>query len=339
MTDTKALTLVPQLSAQSDPKQMVETYADRLMDELFDGVERALAGDADALEKPAQPQAEVLETPAENPTLNFSDGGLPAILLSDHASLVAPLDLPLSLKTAAPDPEPAVPDTRAGWRRHWTLNRALLGAAGVSLLATLALWFHQRQQVPVVVSVPAPNTAEVPTVDTQVEFLEYLRRSLNVISQQVSESAAVPGTTGVPEVSVALNPGALGLPPVPNTALPTPGGLPAAAGSINVIERVYIPYQAPQAPTAGTSVPYQTAPAPASAGPPVATPAPIHTLVGVLELGDRSAALFEIDGVPQRVYIGERIGNSGWSLVSVGNDEAVIRRNGEVRSIYIGQQF
>jgi len=61
--------------------------------------------------------------------------------------------------------------------------------------------------------------------------------------------------------------------------------------------------------------------------------------VGVLELGDRSAALFDINGVSQRVYIGERIGNAGWSLVSVSNQEAVVRRNGEVRSIYIGQQF
>jgi Tfp pilus assembly protein PilP len=62
-------------------------------------------------------------------------------------------------------------------------------------------------------------------------------------------------------------------------------------------------------------------------------------MVGILELGDRSAALFEINGVSQRVYIGERIGNSGWSLVSVSNQEAVIRRNGEVRSIFIGQRF
>jgi Tfp pilus assembly protein PilP len=66
---------------------------------------------------------------------------------------------------------------------------------------------------------------------------------------------------------------------------------------------------------------------------------PIHALVGILELGDRSAALFEINGVSQRVYVGERIGSSGWSLVSVSNEEAVIRRNGEVRSIYIGQRF
>ncbi|MDJ0554891.1 MAG: hypothetical protein QNJ68_10690 [Microcoleaceae cyanobacterium MO_207.B10] len=66
---------------------------------------------------------------------------------------------------------------------------------------------------------------------------------------------------------------------------------------------------------------------------------PINTLVGILELGERSAALFEIDGVARRIYVGESIGASGWNLVKVSNQEAVIRRNGEVRSVFVGQQF
>ncbi|MEB3342784.1 hypothetical protein [Okeania sp.] len=66
---------------------------------------------------------------------------------------------------------------------------------------------------------------------------------------------------------------------------------------------------------------------------------PINTLVGVLELGERSAALFEVDGIARRIYVGESIGSSGWTLVQVVNQEAVIRRNGEVRSVFVGQQF
>ncbi|HIK28280.1 MAG TPA: hypothetical protein IGR89_09440 [Oscillatoriaceae cyanobacterium M7585_C2015_266] len=65
----------------------------------------------------------------------------------------------------------------------------------------------------------------------------------------------------------------------------------------------------------------------------------VHKLVGVLELGERSAALFEINGAVQRVNIGESIGNSGWILVEVSKGEAIIRRNGEVRSIYVEQKF
>jgi type II secretory pathway component PulC len=61
--------------------------------------------------------------------------------------------------------------------------------------------------------------------------------------------------------------------------------------------------------------------------------------VGVLELGDRSAALIEINGVTQRYRIGESVGTSGWSLVEVSKDQAVLRRNGEVRSVFMGQNF
>ena len=64
-----------------------------------------------------------------------------------------------------------------------------------------------------------------------------------------------------------------------------------------------------------------------------------HSLVGILELGDQSAALFQVNGVTRRVHLGEAIGSAGWMLVEVGNQEAIIRRNGEVRSIYIGQNF
>ncbi|MHC5599353.1 MAG: hypothetical protein ACYTXC_26010 [Nostoc sp.] len=67
--------------------------------------------------------------------------------------------------------------------------------------------------------------------------------------------------------------------------------------------------------------------------------APSNTLEGLLELGNKSAALFKIDGVTRRINMGESIGSSGWTLVEVSNGEAVIRRNGEVRSIYAGQKL
>jgi hypothetical protein len=68
-------------------------------------------------------------------------------------------------------------------------------------------------------------------------------------------------------------------------------------------------------------------------------PAPSHTLEGVMELGNKSAALFQVDGVTRRINVGETIGSSGWTLVEVNNGEAIVRRNGEVRSIYTGQKL
>ncbi|NEQ26650.1 MAG: hypothetical protein F6K28_48015 [Microcoleus sp. SIO2G3] len=67
--------------------------------------------------------------------------------------------------------------------------------------------------------------------------------------------------------------------------------------------------------------------------------APSHTLEKLFELGNKSAALFKIDGVTRRVEVGEAIGASGWTLVKIAKGEVTIRRNGEVRSIYIGQTF
>jgi Tfp pilus assembly protein PilP len=64
-----------------------------------------------------------------------------------------------------------------------------------------------------------------------------------------------------------------------------------------------------------------------------------HSLIGLLELGDRSAALLTVNGVPQRIEVGSKIGASGWLLVSVSNQAAIIQRNSEVRSVYVGQQF
>jgi len=334
MTDTDALTLNHLSSTdQADPEQVVDQFADRLMDELFDGVERALDGDIDALEAPAQTQTVDVESEVTpDIDLNFSEGGLPAVLMSDD-TMTASIQLPGLLATAAP--EAAASSGQRSWTKQWTMNRMLLGAAGLSLLATLGLWLHQRSPVAEVASAPAAT--EAPVVTAHAEFLEYLRRSLDVIAQQTGETTAT--SPGMSEVSVALNGNAIGLPPIGNNGLPstaTPGGVPNA-GAINVIERVYIPYQTAQAPlpagqpaTSSYSTPDQAS---------AAAPASIHTLVGILELGERSAALFEIDGVPQRVYIGERIGSSGWSLVSVANEEAMVRRNGEVRSIYIGQRF
>ncbi|WP_414584426.1 hypothetical protein [Scytonema sp. PCC 10023] len=67
--------------------------------------------------------------------------------------------------------------------------------------------------------------------------------------------------------------------------------------------------------------------------------APSYTLEKLFELGNKSAALFKIDGVTRRVEVGEAIGASGWTLVKIAKGEVTIRRNGEVRSIYTGQTF
>ncbi|MGF1524283.1 MAG: hypothetical protein ACFBSF_18335 [Leptolyngbyaceae cyanobacterium] len=358
MTENKAPTLESQAVPSDDPDHMAGAYADRLMNELFGGIERALEGDPDALAEPAQsesvPQPEPASEAKTELTLSFSEGGLPAVLLAEQSGDL-PIHVPETSEPTALSDEPiasllneTISHPQKGWRNYLTSNRALLGAAGLVVVAATALWFSQRQPVPTVVSAPAPSAAPAPAVSAEAEFLEYLRRSLNIISENAGGVAptASAATTAAP-TAVTLNGGA-GLPTiVGNNVLPPPGGTPLAnAGPLNVIERVYVPYQAApsQVPATPLPVPNTTAVpsvVPNTTVPPTiaAAPAAVHKLMGIFELGDRSAAMFDIDGVTQRVYIGEQIGGSGWSLVSVANEEAVIRRNGEVRSIYIGQQF
>ena len=69
------------------------------------------------------------------------------------------------------------------------------------------------------------------------------------------------------------------------------------------------------------------------------TPTVSVQLEGILESGDQSVALFNIDGTTRGVNLGENIGGTGWILIEISNGEAIIRRHGEKRSIYAGQRL
>ena len=64
-----------------------------------------------------------------------------------------------------------------------------------------------------------------------------------------------------------------------------------------------------------------------------------HVLVGLLESGNSSVALFKINGVTQRVKIGQQIGRSGWILIGASNREAKISRHGKVRRLSTGEEI
>ncbi len=79
----------------------------------------------------------------------------------------------------------------------------------------------------------------------------------------------------------------------------------------------------------------EPAPAPALAS----QPQQVYSLVGVLESGDRSAALFDVEGTTQRVGLGEEVGTSEWKLTAVQNQQILIEQNGQTKSLYVGQNF
>lgn len=134
-------------------------------------------------------------------------------------------------------------------------------------------------------------------------------------------------------------PGARSAAPSPSPAAkraapsPAPAAKPAAPVSPQAAAPTTLPVL-PALPPLPPSVIVPTAPVTQ-----LPTSANKHTLVGVLEHGESSAALFNAGGVTRYIFVGEAIGDSGWTLVSIANQEAMIRRNGEVRSVYAGQSF
>ena len=67
---------------------------------------------------------------------------------------------------------------------------------------------------------------------------------------------------------------------------------------------------------------------------------PLSVLTGVMQSpGGRSSAIFQINNASVSAEIGESLGSSGWTLASVGASSAVIRSNGQERTLSVGGVF
>ncbi|MEM7064758.1 MAG: hypothetical protein AAF572_16565 [Cyanobacteria bacterium P01_B01_bin.77] len=325
-------TATARVGTSPDADTLVEAYAEDLMDDIFEDVDRILAGDDSAV------YAETTEQMvSDSPLFGAEAVTVPAMIVPFAAgqaveSPAAPVAEPES--TSQTNEQQVSPEQSA--KRPW--RKYLLGAMGLSILAACGFWWMRQQ--PTSQTVIAPPTDTAPTVSEETAFGEYLQRSLQVIRGERSAQTDAQGTGNVA------------------TAPPTAPSGNQPSGQPGVIERVFVPLLQPgsatnprtatapnaatatlPAPNVSTTQPRSTNDGVASGSIPNIATAGSYELVGVLELGERSAALFEVDGSSQRVYIGETIGASGWSIVSIGDEEVVVRRNGEVRSIYIGQQF
>lgn len=328
----------------------VESYADRLMNELFGDVEQALEmpqpleTTVSAAGVPATPEpspqfaaasAQSAEAPPEQPRI-----ALP-LAITPHSYESADLEAAASELVTTPASE-ASPNSNRFY------DRLLIAVGCLSLIVTLAAWLlTQEMRRPVsapVASVPPTAAAEA---QTNSSFGQYVDQALRAIDERTkppsNPNGVLNGATNSSLPTVAV--------PKAPTAPPTvqPNGSQTAPKR-SPLERVYIPtYQfppnfipkraampnaAPLAPIAPGQAPIVTLPIPGVQAPTVA-----RTLKGVVEMGDKSAALIEIGGVVQSFRLGESIGSSGWSLVEVSKDRAVLRRNGEVRSISVEQSF
>jgi hypothetical protein len=205
----------------------------------------------------------------------------------------------------------------------------LLFAAASTYLGMVLFWLvsNDRLALPWATKPqpqPVAQTQQVSPADAR--FIAYLERSLERIKaepEKATAAAPAPPTVAIPPAMTSSEP-----PPPPENA-PT------------IIEKIYVPVY-PQAPP--TSVGEAPKPAPTAAPSPKDAPVAKTdkadiTLVGVLESGDRSYALFNVKGTTRRFEQGEVLGASGWTLVGIQNQQAIVHSNGATRSLEVGQGF
>lgn len=343
-------TAVSSAGTSPEADTLVAAYAEDLMDDIFDDVDRILAGDDSAIYDESV-------TPAEGklPLFNAEAVTIPAMLVPFTAD--PSVETPLTESTPGSDSADGQNESSSqpAQKRSW--QRWLFGVACVSALAAGGVWWLRQQ--PALQAVAPPVVPNAPTVSQETAFGDYLTRSLRVIggersAQNETQRPGVVATAAPPspgsQVPTAkpgviervfvplLQPGTAGTTTRPTTTAPTTT-TPASTPDSSSATTATSPSSSLPAPSVAASGQASQSEQSAQSIPNIATAGSTYELVGVLELGDRSAALFEVDGSSQRVYIGETVGGSGWSIVSIGSEEVVVRRNGEVRSIYIGQKF
>lgn len=367
-------TIERSLGLQAPPVQ-VDAFADRLMDELFDDVEKILEGSVPPPEPvrierhPIAPMPVALSqgerTPLEPQRLSFDIAPPPAA-----SEIVARPKLPDWNK---PKPQPQKQAKKAVRKSKNSLQKFFVVALCASALATVSVWLANRSLSQRVVASAAQSSQTIATASTAEgasmkepsaganrSFAQYLQRSLNNLDRRAASGtaiaavAAVPYTNNLPannlpSVAVSGNPARSGtqLPKTP-VVINMPTAPTAATGSTPV------PNDLSQVLTRLSSVlerlsPNLSRPAvnsqpsqPIAIAQRASTPTEAQrTLRGIAIANDptQSAVLFEMNGVTQRYYTGESIGSSGWSVVDISNNYVTVRRSGEVRSIAIGQKL
>ncbi len=349
----------------------VDAYADKLMDEVFEDIDRGLDLAEMPLDTPVEQYQPVSLQPIQIPPIVMQ----PIVSTPDTSVKTVDLDKPKR-------------DRALVW-----FDRFLIALFATSALAAILLWLIKRGDVPpwMQAATPTPETtAEVevepsPEALRDQEFSEYITQSLDRIEGRIPNDEdnsvigdALPkvaaGSTATLSIPVdpassetmlrSLNRIASALERVSSRPAPLPNAAanaPAAANGGNNAN-ASASSRANPTPSNADRLPPVRVPAPVVAPPPPAPPsnyndsgnsAPAQTtdqkqpaassyaLVGTLDRGNggRPAALFEVDGSASWVNVGETIGNSSWVVIDVTEDRATIERNGETRNLSVGQEF
>ncbi|MGG6267693.1 type II secretion system protein N [Leptolyngbya sp. AN03gr2] len=319
----------------------VDTYADRLMDDLFEDVEDLLSGSV--------PPPEPIRVKPQ-PSIDLP--------LQTAAPLVfKPVAQPQLPQWSSPAPEAAIA-SKPVKQKSYGFQKFLAIVFGLSALSAASVWLIQRGTVQRFFALAAKEPTVVATApkvapaDTTAQFAQYMKRSLENIDRKASnsKSTTVAFNRNLPSIPIAGNPRStnssertpvvINVPsvPAPNPVVTAVSKNPQELNQVltrlsSVLERLSINPASSRSQPVSAPIAIQPAQAVSSE--------PQRTLRGIAIANDptQSAILFEMNGVTQRYYIGESIGSSGWSVVDISNNYVSVRRNGEVRTISIGQKL
>jgi len=237
-------------------------------------------------------------------------------------------------------------------------DKILFGVGFIYLIA-VSSWLSSQNRLPWAWGNNAQSEIspeKIALSQDDAQFIAYLQQSLKTLRQSDSSSKGSSTVAIAPPQSSTSN-----ILPLP-IQIP-PSQIPAAPTTQTVIERIYVPVYPPQSAQTPQSPPQPTLttkirlpnppqspqtlsiPAPPRVSPqrafipPLVTNKTSHTLVGILESGDRSSALFTENGLTQRIQVGERVGSSNWILTAIENQKAILSDQGKTRYLEVGQKF
>lgn len=189
---------------------------------------------------------------------------------------------------------------------------------------------------------------------SDAEFIEYMERSLATIDREHRANHSQKAQTqGKSEEIVYLpvytpapaTPPHQTIPSVPEGSIatfsiptiPQPAATPEPSPPYPSVAKIPAPPPLPPPTPLPTPAPPESSPAATTSVP---QPTIKQTLVGIVELGDnKSAALFQAQGITKQIWLGEEINDSGWVLESVSEQTAKISYQGKIRSLRVGETF
>jgi hypothetical protein len=240
---------------------------------------------------------------------------------------------------------------------NYYLDRILLIAAG-GYFCFICWWLFLAKNAMFPLTFLSRQEETISQADA--EFINYMEQSLEVMERQVTDKKSssanqtaevvyVPVYTPSSDTSTNNSP-QKNNPSFPQAQsnnlplLPPPPPLNQLAAMNPPLSAIPIkpttpPLESVKTKTTPVNTTPQTVATPEIVATTNVTPNLDRVLVGVMELNESSAALFKINGVTQRIWLGDKINNTDWVLESVANQKVIVSREGKSLTLNVGESF